>query len=707
MRSGENSRAKGVRRLRVRFLLAAILGLLAGLQAYLPGANTQARVGIDYLSFLATNVFGPAYDWRTAPVAVIVYDEETHQTPPFVNRPEVAWTPYLGQVIDAVRVADPTVMGIDIVYPTTLDQKDLLPGFDNPYLAALYRARQQNKIVLGDVAVSKSAIVANQKQFAVTGYAANVRSLSLVQDRDSVIRRYASMFPARGGTKIPSFGGELARRSGASLPATDDFLIRFNTGGAQAPTYSFADMVACAANNRRDFFAEHFRGKIVLFGVALDVEDRHVTSLRYTPTPLNDGGGDRCILPANAHFGQSADSHRIPGVMIHAAAITTLLDHSWLEIPTATEMAMLEGTSAAALTLAFFLLEPVAALGLTALVLVMVLGTATMAFRHGLVLPILPLSIAAIGTYTAVYAWRFVVENRAKRRIHHAFRHYLAPALVEELAEHPASLRLGGERRRISVSFSDIAGYTKISEGLAEHPEKLVELVNRYFSLIHGIVERHGGYIDKFMGDAVMSLWGAPVTLPHSERAAVDAAIDAVKALEIFNRDIVIGEYGLKPIGTRFGIGTGVAIVGNMGSSERLNYTVTGDIVNLSSRLESANKAYGTLIMVNNATAKGLGRDYVLRRLDRLIVVGKTVPIAVYEVIGRRAEVSATRLDAIRAFHAALICYYRRDFLTAEARFATLAKDDPVAQLYVDRCIWLMQNPPPARWDRSFEMTHK
>ena len=680
---------------------------MAGLQACLPGAATQTRVGIDYLSFLTAHVFGPAYDWRRAPVAVIVYDEETHQTPPFVNRPEVAWTPYLGQVIDAVRAAGPVVMGVDIVYPTTLDQKDLLPGFDNPYLAALYRARQENEIVLGDVFVSKSAIIANQKQFAVTGYAQNVRSLSLVQDRDSVIRRYASILSAKGGQKIPGFGGEIARRAGANMPPDDDFLIRFNTGGAQAPTYSFADMVACAAAKRGDFFADHFKGKIVLFGVALDVEDRHVTSQRYAPAPLNDGGGDRCALPANTRFGQTADSYRMPGVMIHAAAITTLLDHAWLTIPTKSEMALLEGGCAALLTLVFFLLEPVAALGMTGVFLTLLLAAATTAFRHGLVLPILPLSIADIGTYTAVYAWRFVVENRAKRRIHHAFRHYLAPALVEELAEHAGSLRLGGERRRISVSFSDIAGYTKISEGLAEHPEKLVELVNRYFSLIHGIVECHGGYIDKFMGDAVMSLWGAPVTLAHSERAAVDAAIDAVAALETFNRDIVIGEYGLKPIGTRFGIGTGVAIVGNMGSSERLNYTVTGDIVNLSSRLESANKAYGTLIMVNNATAKGLGRDYILRRLDRLIVVGKTVPIAVYEVVGRRADISEARIEAVRDFHAALVQYYRRDFATAEAGFAALAKTDPVAQLYVDRCIWLMQNPPPARWDRSFEMTHK
>ena len=683
------------------------MGLLAGLQAYHPGADFETRLGIDYLSPLSAWLFGPVYDWRKAPVAVIAYDEETHQTPPFANRPEVAWTPYLGQVLDAVRAAGPTSIGMDLVYPTTLDQKDLLPGFDRPFLGALFRAAQESKIVQGNVYVSKSAIVANRKQFAMVGDAANVRSLSLAQDRDTVIRLYAAAFPAEGGGKIPSFGGELARRGGAAMPSTNQFLIRFNTGAAQVPVYSFADLFACAAASRSDFFAQHFKGKIVLFGEALDVEDRHVTSLRYTPQPLNDGGGDRCILPLNPGFGESVDPHNMPGVLIHAAAITTLLDHAWLNTPSSPVASLILGVTVAAMTLLFFVVEPAAAAALTFGIVVVLLAVATVAFRHGLVLPILALAIATIGTYTAVYAWRFVVENRAKRRIHHAFRHYLAPALVEQLAEHPESLRLGGERRRLTVSFSDIAGYTKISEGLADHPEKLVELVNRYFSLIHGIVERHGGYIDKFMGDAVMSLWGAPVNLPNSERAAVDAALDAVAALEVFNRDIVIGEYGLKPIGTRFGIGTGVAIVGNMGSDARLNYTVTGDIVNLSSRLESANKAYDTLIMINNATAKGLGRDYLLRRLDRLIVVGKTVPIAVYEVVGRAAELPEARITAIRAFHAALILYYRRAFERAQAAFAALAKDDPVAQLYIDRCAWLAQNPPPARWDRSFEMTHK
>src|SRR5690606_20067934 len=154
--------------------------------------------------------------------------------------------------------------------------------------------------------------------------------------------------------------------------------------------------------------------------------------------------------------------------------------------------------------------------------------------------------------------------------------------------------------------------------------EKLVELMNRYLTVMSGVISRHDGYVDKFIGDAVMAVWGAPLDVEQAERKAVEAALDCQAALADFNREVVGAYLPAGRLGTRIGVATGFAVAGNMGSSQRLNYTVTGDMVNLAARLEGANKEYGSSIMISELTAQGLGDEFVLRRLDRLVVKGKT-----------------------------------------------------------------------------------
>jgi len=279
--------------------------------------------------------------------------------------------------------------------------------------------------------------------------------------------------------------------------------------------------------------------------------------------------------------------------------------------------------------------------------------------------------------------------------------------MVERLAADPDALKLGGERRRVAIMFSDIVGYTTLSEKLGENPERLVEIVNRYLTVACATIESHGGYVDKFIGDAVMAMWNAPLDDEHADRHGVETALDLIAGLEKFNREIVIGEYGLPPIGTRVGVNSGVAIVGNMGTSSRMNYTVTGDVVNLASRIEGANKAYGSLIMIGEETAKGLGDGFLLRPLDRLVVKGKSKPVEVFEVIGRTAEVPPERRARIEAFAAALALYYARDFAAARAGFAALAGADAAAALYVDRAEEYLADPPPPNWDGSYVMKTK
>jgi adenylate cyclase len=268
-------------------------------------------------------------------------------------------------------------------------------------------------------------------------------------------------------------------------------------------------------------------------------------------------------------------------------------------------------------------------------------------------------------------------------------------------------MKLGGDKRWITVMFTGIAGFTTISESLRETPEKLIELMNRYLTLMSGVVNRHDGYVDKYIGDAVMAVWGAPVAVEDAEKKAVETALDCQAALEAFNRDVVGDYLPNGKLGTRIGVATGFAVAGNMGSAQRLNYTVTGDMVNLSARLEGANKEYGTSIMISELTAQAIGEAYVLRRLDRLVVKGKTLPITVFEVIGRVGEVQDEVLARLAAFDRALSLHDARDFAGALAIFASLAAADPPSKVYAGRCETYIANPPPADWQGEFVLKTK
>jgi len=664
------------------------------------------RLSIDVLipvrAWLGTPPFAP----EESDVAVVAIDEQTYRTKPFDTTPKIAWTREIATVLTSIDDAGAKAIGLDVVFPASLDQPDLLPGWDKPLNQLLFKARKTERILLGQVRLSNTIVRPYPGQIRAAGGESNVRTLNLVFDADDVVRRYPATWDvADGGAPVTSFAAELARRAGIA-PPEGEFLINYVGSTVEAPTYSFVDLYVCANQLETAFFEEHFKGKIVLLGEALDVEDRRTPASRWA-LGREVPAGARCAVPASASFQPVVVRRTIPGVYIHAAALNTITKGIALRTlgPQAGPVAV--GVGGAALGMLLFLVGPLAGLAIAGGLLAALAAGSIVAFQHNIVLPLLPLVGAGIVTYVAVYAFRFIVEDREKRRIRNAFRHYLAPVLVDRLARDPAALRLGGEERRITVFFSDIAGFTTITESMREEPGKLVEILNRYLTVMSAAIERNGGYIDKFIGDAVMAIWNAPLDDREAEAHAVTAALECVEGLAAFNRDVVAGEYGLPPIGTRIGIATGVAIVGNMGSTSRFNYTVTGDIVNLAARLEGANKEYGTTVMVHEATAKGAGRGFLLRRLDRLVVKGKTVPVKVFEVVARAGSAGEEQRERVRRFHAAIALYYRRAFAEAAAAFDALAGEDRAAGLYRDRCRHYMENPPPARWNRAFQLTTK
>ncbi len=685
------------------------LALLAGLLAALPAARDFDLRGLDFLLPLRHLAYGPLFPPGKSDVVIVAVDEQTFASPPFSATPKVAWTPYLGYVIDAVNAAGPKAIGLDMIFPTSLDRPELLLGYDRPFLLALRRAADENRIVLGQAKLSGQSLAPYAGQIMAARGQDNLRLLNLQLDDDDVVRRYWRAFGNAEGGETPSFGVELAGRAGAKAPKRD-FIVNFNTGAGDVPVYSLVDLYACADTGDEAYFRRAFAGKVVVFGEALDTEDRFRSSKRLAWNERADARAApaRCKVAADpGRFSASMIRRSMPGVMIHAAAINTLTKNVALHQMSAAATLALVALATLLLAWAFFLLAPVTGAAIGLAVMAAEVLASVVALHNYVVAPTLSLLIAVVLTYTLVYAYRFVIEDREKRWVQHAFRHYLAPSLVDQLMENPDALKLGGERRWMTVMFTDIAGFTTISESLKDTPEKLVELMNRYLTLMSEVIARHDGYVDKFIGDAVMAVWGAPLDVEAAERKAVDAALDCQAALVAFNRDVVVDYLSAGQLGTRIGVATGFAIAGNMGSAQRLNYTLTGDMVNLAARLEGANKEYGTSIMISELTAQAVGEAYVLRRLDRLIVKGKTEPIVVFEVLGRRGDVGDAALARIADFEHGLELHDARDFSAARAIFLKLASADPPSRVYADRCDAYLETPPPAAWLGEFALKTK
>jgi adenylate cyclase len=285
---------------------------------------------------------------------------------------------------------------------------------------------------------------------------------------------------------------------------------------------------------------------------------------------------------------------------------------------------------------------------------------------------------------------------------------------MEEVARDPSAIKLGGDKREMTVLFSDIRGFTSISEKL--DPEKLVHLLNRYLTRMSDVIFHHQGTIDKYMGDAIMAFWGAPRSQPDHARLACVTALEMVSELAQLNAEL--HEQGVPELAMGVGINTGPMVVGNMGSERRFDYTVMGDAVNLGSRLEGLNKEYGTSIIISETTLAQAGPGIRARFLDLVAVKGKKEPTAVYELLAVD-ELTDGRVDgranghtdeALEAYERGIECYRARDYRGAIPYFETalrLDPDDGASALYLERCRTLAENPPPADWDGVYVMTRK
>lgn len=523
---------------------------------------------------------------------------------------------------------------------------------------------------------------------------ANVRE---VPDGDGVFRRVAP-FRIFDGQVLPSLGfaGWLAGMRAVEVKATmeDGALI---VGGRRIPLDDSGRMIL------------KFRGKSgthQTFSAAGVIQSELRLQEGGTP-PIEDGSAFR---DAHVVFGFSAPGLKdlrsspmggdYPGPEMYATMLDNLLAGDFLrDVPAMAVglwvllLALLAGAIAASARNGW-------QSGLAALVLIPLPTLAGLAaWQAGFVLPVAGatagVGIALLGGAVV----NFVLEGRQKMFIKGAFKHYLSAEVIEQIMRDPGSLKLGGERRELTIFFSDLQGFSSISERLG--PEKLTKLLNDYLSDMTDIILEEGGTLDKYVGDAIIAFWNAPMAQPDHAMRAVRAAVRCQEKLTA--RRAEFEERTGAVLKMRIGLNTGPVVVGNMGSSNRFDYTMLGDAANLASRLEGANKALGTYMMVAESTWLQTAGAFPGRELGHLRVVGRKAPVRVYEATGMEGAATS---DAEKAFEAALAQVRAGRWIEAAEAFEKLG-DEAAAKTYAAKCSVLAAAGPDAAWDGIWSLTEK
>ncbi|MCU0615210.1 MAG: adenylate/guanylate cyclase domain-containing protein [Desulfobacterales bacterium] len=476
---------------------------------------------------------------------------------------------------------------------------------------------------------------------------------------------------------MEKYGVESIKIGDIRIP-TDDrgrLLINYMGPAKTFPHYSINDIL------KGKIPAEKLRNKIVLVGVtAMAVYD-----LRVTPfSPI------------------------YPGVEIHANVIDNILHQNFLVFSSLIRLLDVLAIIFFGLAMGLIITRLRAALGaLVAIIIISVFIAINLIAFHNfniwltLVHPVLTM----ITIYLFITIYHYIKEEREKKKIRGAFQYYLTASVINEMLKDPTKLKLGGDKKDLSVLFSDIRGFTTISEKLT--PEELVHLLNEYLTVMTNIVFKYEGLLDKYMGDAIMAVFGAPLDQPDHARRACLTALEMLEELHKLQKKWEAEGRPVLDIG--IGINTGDMVVGNMGSEMRFDYTVMGDMVNLGSRLEGINKEYGSNIIISEFTHNVVQDIFSCRELDWVRVKGKNKPVKIFELLANKKDEDKWK-DLIVSFEKGLVLYREARWDEAILSFRqvlAIRADDFAASMYIERCNSLKEQPPPQQWDGVFTMTKK
>ena len=643
---------------------------------------------------------------------------------------------YYTKMIRNLFAAGARAIGIDII----MDEPSKDPAADSSLARTLRKYKHVVLAARNDVDVSGRYKILKSADFYHNVFMKDDSAIGVVlveNDPDGVYRRYMPFNAFQTGPDnykiIPSFGfAVLSQYLGLDdtiaalhkdyfqlgqlkIPKYDEtsLLINYSGPSGQFPTYdvwqvlddssfttSFEKETGVEVDDYYDLKNSGvFKDKVVLIGAV------YPESNDLKPIPYRRNSS---TLTGNLAY----------GIEIHASAIETVLDGKYL-VPTGPWFdffEMLLGALLISLTSFIFKSAKHSRMFLVIFVPLLVTGVVIVASfwgafvlfaGRGIVLKIVYPVLAYAFSYVSTVVFQLASERRQKTVIRSLFNRYVDPSVVNELVENPELVRLGGERKEMSVLFSDIANFTTVSESLA--PEDLVAHLNEYLTSMTEVVFKLSGTLDKYIGDAIIAFWGAPLELKEHALRTCQAAIEMTRRLKELH-----GKWSeeKKPIlNFRIGINSGEMIVGNVGGRERFDYTVIGDNVNLASRLESANKMYHTQIMMSEYTYEFVKEIVYARELDLIIVKGKTRPVRIFQLISdNRESVSEEKKKVVGLYLNGLREYRRRNWSEAVEHFASalaIDPDDYPSEMYLERCQLYQMEPPEPNWDGVFVMKTK
>ena len=666
------------------------------------------RIGGDGLLFdltvAARAALGPAPPGGegAGAVAVILLDRRSLDAPELAAVPRVLLAPYWARLIDGVMAAGARAVGFDMIFAYSTNR--LIANHERSFLAAL--SRHRGRVVL---ARSVPTPVAAPFFYAI-GAGRDPNALGYVElesDADGVNRRVAMRFEAEAADARPSLAGALLARAGIAAPAGPVLLAPRRPLQA-IPAYSAIDVLRCAARDPAAL-RRAFAGRILLIGTALPEEDRRVAGDRFLPAPAPENrpppvDAEPCEL---GRAGASAPaSGTVPGVFIHAAAVAAVAEDRLTRIAAAPVIAALAALAAALGAALAFAVRPWTAVAgmLAGQCGLFALGTVSLGL--GLWLPWASPGAALAGSVAVAYGARYLFEERRRNRLQRAFGHYLAPAMVSRLADSEAALELGGETREVTIMFADLIGFSETSARI--EPSQVMAAANRYLGIVADIVEDTGGYVDKFIGDCVMAIWGAPAADTDHALEAVAASRRAVAA--VLRERAVAEARGEIGFAVRIGVNSGAAIVGNVGSERRTDFTALGRTVNLAARLEAVPDTFGCYLAIGAETARRMGEGALVCELDRVRLKGEAAPVAVFEPLAAAAEVTPELARYQARYAAALADYRARRFAEAAAAWRALDYPGPARTdagkpapgppgVMAERAAHYARRPPADDWD--------
>lgn len=738
--------ARRVRRLARRFgkARAFCVVLLLALAA-LRIADIPAIEELRLRSFDTYQVIEPRTK-TVKPVAIVDIDEKSIQ-----KYGQFPWPrTLLADLVTRLRMAGAVVIAFDVVFPEpdrlnpdlaagsfagldddTRVRLRALPSNDQIFADAIRRSR----VVLGEsglpyvlreldknLPVTGLATLGGEPQPFMLNFPGLLRNIEVIEkaatgrgifsirnERDGIVRRVPMLMQTQGIT-MPSLSFEMLRVASGN----DTILVKSDRAGIKSIGVRGLEIPTDRNGQLWVHFAKHDPS---IYVSAADILDGTAPPQAIARKLVLIGTSAVGLLDVKT----TPLDASMPGVEVHAQVLESALTKTILSQPNYAIGAELLTAIILGIIVIWLapMFGPITLVTMGAIFAALLIGTswyfyATQRLLIDFTYPLLSTTLI----YLTLTFSNFVREQAQRRRIRSAFSQYLSPALVAELAQSPDKLRLGGEEREMTIMFSDVRGFTTISESYKNDPHGLTTLMNRFLTpLTNAIIDRKGT-IDKYMGDAIMAFWSAPLDDSEHQINACHAALDMLDKLDALNRlrenEAAHGGHVYIPLNVGIGLNTGICVVGNMGSDLRFDYSVLGDSVNLASRLEGQSKEYGFPIIVGSKTALAAKDKFAILELDFVMVKGKTEPEVIYAIAGRGDMAQSEHFQKLRNLTIEMLtCYRNRDwdgalFAIERGRSSDVGHQlEALYGLYEKRIRGYRESPPPTDWNGAFALLTK